>query len=161
VSQLWARAKIAGFEESRYSGCNADEVDEGVVKTGLDFHLVSRLTSLVAIDKTPARPAGERLDTRQIASMLPKGWEFGGVFGPQAEARAIRFDRLPDTVMQKINARVSKDKPADETTLALPQTASGWETTSAFGLSLNAVRLPLSCAGGRSALSLRGSAYYG
>jgi Ca-activated chloride channel family protein len=157
VSQLWARAKIAGFEESRYSGMNPDEVDKGVLKTALDFHLVSRLTSLVAIDKTPARPASERLDTRQIASMLPKGWEFGGVFGPQAEARAIRFDRLPDTVMQKINARVSKDKPADETTLALPQTASGWEMMFAFGLSLMLFGAAL-LRRGRSALSLRGSA---
>jgi Ca-activated chloride channel family protein len=157
VSQLWARAKIAGFEESRYSGMNPDEVDKGVLKTALDFHLVSRLTSLVAIDKTPARPAGERLDTRQIASMLPKGWEFGSVFGSQAEARAIRFDRLPDTVMQKINARVSKDKPADETTLALPQTASGWEMMFAFGLSLMLFGAAL-LRRGRSALSLRGSA---
>ncbi len=157
VSQLWARAKIAGFEESRYTGMGEEEVDKGVLKTALDFHLVSRLTSLVAIDKTPARPAGERMDTRQIASMLPKGWEFGSVFGPQAEARALRFDRLPDAVMQKINARTAKDKPADEKTLALPQTASGWEMMLAFGLSLMLFGAAL-LRRGRSALSLRGSA---
>ena len=157
VSQLWARAKIAGFEESRYTGMGEDEVDKGVLKTALDFHLVSRLTSLVAIDKTPARPAGERMDTRQIATMLPTGWEFGSVFGPQAEARTLRFDRLPDAVMQKINARVSKDKPADEKTLALPQTASGWEMMLAFGLSLMLFGAAL-LRRGRSALSLRGSA---
>ncbi len=157
VSQLWARAKIAGFEESRYSGMNPDAVDKGVLKTALDFHLVSRLTSLVAIDKTPARPEGERLDTRQIASMLPKGWEFGSVFGPQAEARAIRFDRLPDTVMQKINARATKEKPADGKTLALPQTASGWELMLTFGLSLMLFGAAL-LRRGRSALGLRGSA---
>lgn len=156
VSQLWARAKIAGFEESRYSGMGEDEVDKGVLKTALDFHLVSRLTSLVALDKTPVRPEGERLDTRQIASMLPKGWEFGSVFGPQAEARALRFDRLPDAVMQKINARAAKEKPADEKTLALPQTASGWEMMFAFGLSLMLFGAAF-LRRGRSALSLRGS----
>jgi Ca-activated chloride channel family protein len=89
VAQLWARAKIAGIEESAvFGGLTMEQVDAGVLKTALDFHLVSRLTSLVAIDKTPARPVGEKLDTREIASMLPKGWDFGAVFGPAAEIRA-------------------------------------------------------------------------
>lgn len=136
VAQLWGRAKIAGFEESRYSGMSLEDVDKGVLKTALDFHLVSRLTSLVAVDKTPARPAGETLDTRQIASMLPKGWDFGAVFGVAAEARALRFDRLPDNVMQKINARATQEKPAPEQDLALPGTASMWELSLAFGLTL-------------------------
>ena len=136
VAQLWGRAKIAGFEESRYSGMSIEDVDKGVLKTALDFHLVSRLTSLVAVDKTPARPAGETLDTRQIASMLPKGWDFGAVFGVAAEARALRFDRLPDNVMQKINARATQEKPAREQDLALPGTASMWELSLAFGLTL-------------------------
>jgi Ca-activated chloride channel family protein len=136
VSQLWGRARIAGFEESRYSGMSIEDVDKGVLQTALDFHLVSRLTSLVAIDKTPARAAGERLDTREIASMLPKGWDFGGVFGADAEARALRFDRLPDAVMQKINARATQDKPQQAQDLALPGTASAWELMLAAGLSL-------------------------
>lgn len=134
VAQLWGRAKIAGFEESRYSGMSLEDVDKGVLRTALDFHLVSRLTSLVAVDKTPARPAGETLDTRQIASMLPKGWDFGAVLGVAAEARALRFDRLPDNVMQKINARATQEKPAPEQDLALPGTASMWELSLAFGL---------------------------
>ena len=136
VAQLWGRAKIAGFEESRYSGMSLEDVDKGVLRTALDFHLVSRLTSLVAVDKTPARPAGETPDTRQIASMLPKGWDFGAVFGVAAEARALRFDRLPDNVMQKINARATQEKPAPEQDLALPGTASMWELSLAFGLTL-------------------------
>lgn len=157
VSQLWGRAKIAGFEESRYSGMSMEDVDKGVLQTALDFHLVSRLTSLVAVDKTPARPAGEKLDTRQIASMLPKGWDFGKVFGPQAEARALRFDRLPDGVMQKINARSTEEKARQEQDLALPGTASGWEMMLAFGLSLFVFGAAL-LRRGRSAIGLRGRA---
>lgn len=157
VAQLWARAKIAGFEESRYAGMSMEDVDKGVLKTALDFHLVSRLTSLVAIDKTPARPAGERLDTRQIASMLPKGWDFMAVFGPQAEARALRLDRLPDTVMQKINARSNEQKQAEEKDLALPGTASAWELMLAFGLTLMLFGAAL-LRFGRAAASPRGHA---
>ena len=157
VSQLWARAKIAGFEESRYSGMSLEDVDKGVLKTALDFHLVSRLTSLVAIDKTPARPVGERLDSRQIATMLPKGWDFMGVFGPQAEARALRLDRLPDNVMQKINARSNEQKQAEEKDLALPGTASAWELMLGFGLTLMLFGAAL-LRFGRAAASPRGHA---
>ncbi len=157
VAQLWGRAKIAGFEESRYSGMSIEDVDKGVLKTALDFHLVSRLTSLVAVDKTPARPIGERLDTRQIASMLPKGWDFGAVFGPQAEARALRFDHLPDTVIQKINARATQEKPAPEQDLALPGTATMWELSLAFGLGLIAFGVAL-LRRGRVLISPRGLA---
>ena len=157
IGQLWARARIAGFEEGRYAGMSIEEVDKGVLKTALDFHLVSRLTSLVAVDKTPARPEGERLDTRQIASMLPKGWDFGHVFGPEAEARALRFDRLPDNVMQKINARPTQEKARQEQELSLPGTASNWEILAAFGLALIAFGAAL-LRRGRSAIGPRGQA---
>jgi Ca-activated chloride channel family protein len=157
VTQLWARARIAGFEESRYTGMSMEDVDKGVLQTALDFHLVSRLTSLVAVDKTPARPEGEKLDTRQIASMLPKGWDFGHIFGPAAEARALRFDQLPDRVMQKINARTTQEKAKQEQDLALPGTASNWEIMLAFGLSLVLFGAAL-LRRGRSAISPRGQA---
>ncbi|MEP7211316.1 MAG: marine proteobacterial sortase target protein [Alphaproteobacteria bacterium] len=137
LSQIWARAKISAIEESQFAGVDQTAVDAGVLKTALDFHLVSRLTSLVAVDVTPARPLGERLDTRQVATMLPAGWNFAAVFGPRAEARALRLDRLPDSVMTAINARATQDKPGDKAReLALPQTATDWKLVLAFGLSL-------------------------
>jgi Ca-activated chloride channel family protein len=157
IAQLWARAKISGIEESRYAGMAPDAVDAGVLKTALDFHLVSRLTSLVAVDKTPARPVGERLDTRQIATMLPKGWDFAGVFGAQAKARALQLDRLPDGVMQRINARATADKPeTGEQDLPLPGTASGWEMALALGLTL--ILFGAALLHGRSVVALRGQA---
>ncbi len=136
LSQIWARAKISSIEESQFAGVPQEAVDSGVLKTALDFHLVSRLTSLVAVDVTPVRPAGQRLDTRQIATMLPKGWEFAAVFGPRAEARALRVDRLPDNVLHAIDARATQDKPKSEQDLALPQTATDWRLLLAFGLVL-------------------------
>jgi Ca-activated chloride channel family protein len=158
IAQLWARAKISGIEESRYTGVDMMAVDAGVLKTALDFHLVSRLTSLVAVDKTPARPAGERLDTRQIATMLPAGWDFANVFGDRAEIRAQRLDRLPPNVIQAINARDTREQPQEGgKTLDLPQTASAWELTLAFGLSLLLFGAAL-MRSGRSAIGFRGRA---
>jgi Ca-activated chloride channel homolog len=137
IAQLWARAKISGIEESRYTGVDMAAVDAGVLKTALDFHLVSRLTSLVAVDKTPARPAGERLTTREIATMLPKGWDFAAVFGDRAEIRAQRLDQLPPNVLKAINARETREAPPEEEkSLDLPQTATAWQLTLAFGLTL-------------------------
>jgi Ca-activated chloride channel family protein len=158
VTQLWARAKISGIEESRYTGVLPEQVDAGVLKTALDFHVVSRLTSLIAVDKTPARPAGEQLDTRHIATMLPHGWDFGAVFGPRAEEAALRLDRLPDTVMQAINARPTKEAPqADKASLPLPQTAADWKLSALFGLMLTGIGA-LALHRRRSAIVLRGRA---
>ncbi len=163
LSQLWGRAKISSIEESQFAGVDPTAVNAGVLKTALDFHLVSRLTSLVAVDVTPARPASERLDTRQIATMLPQSWQFAAVFGPRAEARALRLDRLPDNVMAAIDARASKDKPdqkagdkAEE--LALPQTATNWKLILACGLGLIALGMTFGevvLARGRSILRVR------
>lgn len=81
VSTLWARARIAAIEESRFTGAAPSAVDAAVLSTALEYSLVSRLTSLVAVDRTPARPANLDVARRDIATMLPEGWDFEAVFG--------------------------------------------------------------------------------
>src|SRR5262249_59629978 len=61
----------------------ADEADKRILALALDHHLVTRLTSLVAVDRTPSRPEGARLTQAEIPLNLPAGWEFDKVFGPQ------------------------------------------------------------------------------
>jgi Ca-activated chloride channel family protein len=46
---------------------------------------VTRYTSLVAVDTTPARPENVPLHSRNVPTNLPDGWEFDKVFGPGAE----------------------------------------------------------------------------
>ena len=53
-----------------------------ILKTALAHNLVSRLTSLVAVDLTPSRPQGDTLATRKLPLELPQGWNFDKVFGP-------------------------------------------------------------------------------
>jgi Ca-activated chloride channel homolog len=43
--------------------------------------LVTRLTSLVAVDQTPSRPADEPLKLSELPLNLPAGWDFEKVFG--------------------------------------------------------------------------------
>ncbi|WP_212763698.1 hypothetical protein, partial [Escherichia coli] len=62
----------------------------------LDHHLVSRRTSLVAIDVTPARPDGMPLTQRDMPVNLPDGWDYEKVFGPDRAATAARHaSRMP------------------------------------------------------------------
>jgi Ca-activated chloride channel homolog len=47
---------------------------------------VTRLTSLVAVDRTVTRPAGEPLRVSELPLNLPAGWDFEKVFGERAKA---------------------------------------------------------------------------
>lgn len=73
IGNLWARRKIAALIESRSSGADAETVRRAVVDVALRHHLVSRYTSLVAVDVTPERPASEGLTRAGVAANLPAG----------------------------------------------------------------------------------------
>ena len=84
LGKFWARRKIASLEASRSRG-KGPAIDTMIEKTALDHHLVSRLTSLVAVDVTKSRPDGEPLNTKDMPVNLPDGWEFDQVFGDEAK----------------------------------------------------------------------------
>ena len=78
---LWARARIASLVDSLRDGAREDDVREAVVDVALAHHLVSKYTSLVAVDKTPVRPVDADLKSGAVPTNLPEGWEFEKVFG--------------------------------------------------------------------------------
>ncbi|MET1256425.1 marine proteobacterial sortase target protein [Aliikangiella maris] len=77
VSQLWAREKIASIMNEHRHGNVPSDAKQTIVDTAIKHHLVSRFTSLVAIDKTPARVI-EKLHEQIVPSILPKGSQLGG-----------------------------------------------------------------------------------
>jgi Ca-activated chloride channel family protein len=82
ISKLWARRKIADAEVARtLNQISQDEADHRIQALALTHHLVSRLTSLVAVDTTPSRLAGARLTRAELPLNLPAGWDFDKVFG--------------------------------------------------------------------------------
>jgi len=124
IEKLWARNKIAALEESRIYGANYDAIDDAVLKVALDHHLTSRLTSLVAVDLEPRRPANTLLSSSKLPLNLPEGWDFSKVFGEtnvQTERHA-RID-VPDILLAQL--RVNDAPPAmitpGDTDLLLPQ----------------------------------------
>ena len=73
---LWARHKIAALMDDMRTGGNSDTLRAQVVSVALEHHLVSKYTSLVAVDVTPARPAAAALDTAAVPTQLPEGWDY-------------------------------------------------------------------------------------
>jgi Ca-activated chloride channel family protein len=81
LSVYWARQKIVSLTDE-YTGRNQEtELRQAVLAVALRFHLVSRYTSLVAVDVTPVRPAESPLKAHALETNLPHGWDYTAVFG--------------------------------------------------------------------------------
>ena len=65
-----------------------------VVATALEHHLVSKFTSLIAVDKTPVRPSSANLDKEQVPNLLPYGQSQQAIFGFPATATSAPLNRL-------------------------------------------------------------------
>ncbi len=73
LATLWARSKIEALEDSRIFGEDPDFIRDAVTDLALNFGLLTPYTSMVAVDKTPARPQDEILDREEIPNLLPAG----------------------------------------------------------------------------------------
>ena len=94
VGALWARARIAELLDRVRRGASADETRSAIVETALTHHLVSKYTSLVAVDKTPVRPASDPLKSEQVANLMPYGQSTSAIFGFPATATNAEILRL-------------------------------------------------------------------
>ena len=79
IAKLWAREKISNLERNRVS-LNPNEnqkahMDRKLLQTALNYGLVSRLSSMVAVDITPSRPVGVELGSTKLKAAIPDGWD--------------------------------------------------------------------------------------
>ncbi len=81
VGVLWARAKIEALTDTLKEGGSESEIRSAVVDVALTHHLVSRYTSLVAVDVTLTAPAGTMSVAGALPTNLPEGWSYDAVFG--------------------------------------------------------------------------------
>jgi Ca-activated chloride channel family protein len=131
LSKLWARRKIDDAEIARtMQATTAEDADRTILALALQHQLVTRLTSLVAIDKTPSRPEGEPIKLAELPLNLPAGWDFAKVFGerpklpsPPAERRAEADARVQLAVLKRVLPVVT----AAPNTVTLPKTATDAE----------------------------------
>lgn len=80
---LWARAKIDALMDAGRRGAPEEDIRTAVLDVALTHHLVSKYTSLVAVDVTPVRAAGAGLTTSAVPGNIPLG--------------LTGFDALPQT----------------------------------------------------------------
>jgi Ca-activated chloride channel family protein len=99
ISKLWARRKIDDLEARAYERQDPTALDKDVETVALAHHLVSRMTSLVAVDVTASRPSDKSLDQTKLPLNLPDGWDFEKVFGDTAPAPQAPSGNGPDHAM--------------------------------------------------------------
>ncbi len=81
VATYWARQKIASLMDSLQEGASPQQVRDEVTQHALNHHLVSKYTSLVAVDVTPARSQQDRLKKHHQSVNLPHGQSQQKIFG--------------------------------------------------------------------------------
>ena len=141
LSKLWARRKISDAEVARtLHEMTPEDTDKTVLALALNHQIVTRLTSLIAVDKTPSRPEGTPLKLSELPINLPAGWDFAKVFGerPQqtpAQLRERRADAGQPTAR--------RPAPVTADTIRLPKTATSAELKMIAGLILIVLALIL------------------
>ena len=157
ISKLWARAKIADAEVAfTLRKISKVSADQRILSLALEHSLVSRLTSLVAVDKTPSRPEGMQLTRADIPLNLPAGWDFDKVFGKPGGQTGLRAEggeimpaphakedglKIDAAYVQKIAAShkpASANLKAKQTvaSVPLPKTSTNGVLYIGFGLGL-------------------------
>ncbi len=86
TAAVWGRAHIASLVDRERRGAEPAAVRQAIVATALRYHLVSKYTSLVAVDKTPVRPAAAGIRKEQVPNLLPHGQSHRAIFGFPATA---------------------------------------------------------------------------
>ena len=106
----------------------------------LEHQLVTRLTSLVAVDKTPSRPEGEPLKVTELPINLPAGWDFAKVFGERQRVPVTPTERRAESSEARIQvAALKRPVPtvtAAPSTVQLPKTATDAELRMILGVIL-------------------------
>ena len=81
LSVYWARQKIAALIDQQRYGQDEAATRQAVLDVALAHHLVSKYTSLVAVDVTPARPRDQALQSHAMKTNLPNGQDYQAIFG--------------------------------------------------------------------------------
>jgi Ca-activated chloride channel family protein len=129
ISKIWARRKIDDAEvEATLGSISQDAADARILRLALDHHLVTRLTSLVAVDVTPSRAANIPLTQADIPLHLPAGWDYRTLLGIGAtrDASAGQSTESETAEWSGVN-RQAKPQAAPSPvspSLPLPQTAT-------------------------------------
>src|SRR4029079_7877286 len=132
LSKLWARRKITDAEVARTTRqASPEDADRTILALALEHQLVTRLSSLVAVDKNASRPEDAPLKLSELPINLPAGWDFEKLFGERPRAPVMpaerRADNEPAQVQIAALKRVQPVVAPAPGTVTLPRTATDAE----------------------------------
>jgi Ca-activated chloride channel family protein len=155
LSKLWARRRISDAEVARtLRQASPEEADKAILALALEHQLVTRLTSLVAVDQTPSRPEGEPLKLTALPINLPAGWDFEKIFGERPKLAAAPVERRAGADGHVEVAALQRPLPlAVPAMITLPKTATDAELSMILGALLLALSLMLLVFNRRPALA--------
>ncbi|MDP3598966.1 MAG: VWA domain-containing protein, partial [Nitrospirota bacterium] len=81
LSVYWARQKIAALMDHERSGQADATLRQAVLDVALPHHLVSKYSSLIAVDVTPVRPLDKSLIGHAMKTNLPDGQDSQAMLG--------------------------------------------------------------------------------
>jgi len=84
VGKRWARDKIDALADAERQAGTPEAKRAEIITVALAHGLVTRYTSLVAVDRTPVRPSQMALTSAPVPTLLPDGWIADSVLGPGA-----------------------------------------------------------------------------
>jgi Ca-activated chloride channel family protein len=149
IARLWARRKIDSAEVAvAMNEIAPEEADRRVLALALEHHLVSRRTSLVAVDTMPGRPREQKLSRAEVPLNLPAGWDFDKVFGEPVKTRHAGL-ALKQLALTEVARGARQAEGAD---LVLPQTGTGSALAMLLGLLALALAVLVACLPVRRAL---------
>lgn len=91
VAALWARKKIRHLMEGIFWGADREKTRERILETALKYRLVSKYTSLVAVDNSVSRLKDEAVSEAAVKTNLPAGWQAGAVFGGGSQTATPQY----------------------------------------------------------------------
>ncbi|QIG50040.1 marine proteobacterial sortase target protein [Nordella sp. HKS 07] len=142
IAKLWARRMIDDAEVARTVGAiTPEEADRRILALALEHHLVSSVSSLVAVDKTPSRQPGEKLSRADIPLNLPVGWDYDKVFGKEDNPDVLERDAKLDVTLIAMRKSPESRQANAMKTVDLPQTATPAELLMLLGALLSILAL--------------------
>lgn len=93
----WARRKIDSIMDQQQPGREEPSIREAVIDVALAHHLVSKYTSLVAVDHEPVRPTDKALAAHPMKVNLPDGQDYQAIFGLPRTATPAQMQILIGT----------------------------------------------------------------
>ncbi|MBL8789215.1 MAG: marine proteobacterial sortase target protein [Rhizobiales bacterium] len=128
ISKLWAHRKVAEIETAAtLNQIGTEEANRQVLAVALAHQIVSSQTSLIAVDKSPKRPANMPLTRADVPLNLPAGWNFEKVFGKEVPAPLPPAPRQRDAAADPFMQLAVAEAPASASApqqVTLPQTAT-------------------------------------